>query len=105
MKGMLSEKQRMLLVAVALIGAILAIASSAKLATRVVCGQWPRGEGGVIPLVGNLITLDYRGFVGTTDSGCQLGGGLLVGVPIAVLILAIVAVAVIWIRVEAYRLS
>lgn len=105
MKGMLSEKQRMLLVAVGLIGAILAIASSAKLATRVVCGQWPRGEGGLIPLVGNLITLDYRGFVGTTDSGCQLGGGLLVGVPIAVLILAIVAVAVIWIRVEAYRLS
>lgn len=105
MKGMLSEKQRMLLVAVALIGAILAIASSAKLATRVVCGQWPRGEGGVIPLVGNLITLDYRGFVGTTDSGCQLEGGLLVGVPIAALILAIVAVAVIWIRVEAYRLS
>jgi type IV secretion system protein VirD4 len=105
MKGMLSEKQRMLLVAVGLIGAILAIASSAKLATRVVCGQWPRAEGGLIPLVGNLVTLDYRGFVGTTDSGCQLGGGLLVGVPIAVLILAIVAVAVIWIRVEAYRLS
>lgn len=105
MKGMFSEKQRMLFVAVGLVGAILAIASSAKLATRVVCGQWPRGEGGLIPLVGNLVTLDYRGFVGTTDSGCQLGGGLLVGVPIAVLILAIVAVAVIWIRVEAYRLS
>ena len=105
MKGMLSEKQRMLLVAVGLVGAIVAIASSAKVATRVVCGQWPRGEGGLIPLIGNLITLDYRGFVGTTDSGCQLGGGLLVGVPIAVLILVIVAVAGIWIRVEAYRLS
>ena len=105
MKGMVSEKQRMLLLTVGLAGLLLAIASSAKLATRVVCGEWPRGEGGLIPLIGNLISLDYRGFVGTTSSGCQLGGGVLIGVPLAVLILVIVAVAVIWIRVEAYRLS
>lgn len=106
MKGMLSEKQRVFLVAVVFIGGVLAIASSAKLATRAVCGQWPRGDGGgLISLIGNLVTLNYRGFVGATDSGCELGDGLLWGVPVVVLILVIVAFVMIWMRVEAYRLS
>lgn len=105
MKRVLSEKQRVVLAAVVFCGLILAILSSSKVATRLVCGQWPHGDGGLIPTIGNLVTLDLRGFVGATDNGCQVGNGLLYGVPVAVLIVVIAAAVVIWSRVEAYRLS
>lgn len=106
MKGMFSEKQRVVLVAVAFFGSIFAVASSAKAATWLVCGQWPRGEGGgLFTMVSNLVTLDLRGFVGTTESGCQLGDRLLLGVPVVVLILVVAAIVVIWARIEAYRHS
>ncbi|MDN6301451.1 MAG: TraM recognition domain-containing protein [Brachybacterium sp.] len=106
MKGMFSEKQKVGLVAIAACVAVLAVASSAKAATWVVCGQWPRGEGdGLFSMIANLLTLNLRGFVGTTESGCEIGNGLLVGVPVAVLIVAIVALMIIVAKVDAHRHS
>lgn len=105
MKGMFSEKQRMVLIAVAFVAAVGAVLWTAKLATRVMCGEWPHVSGGVFGAVGGLIKGGLRGYVGTTESGCQVGSGLLYGVPLVAIVLVVFAGLVILFRIDAYRHS
>ena len=105
MKGMFSEKQRMVLIAVAFVAAVGAVLWTAKLATRVMCGEWPHVSGGVFGAVGGLIKGGLRGYVGTTESGCQVGSGLLYGVPLVAIVLVVFAGLVILFRIDAYRQS
>lgn len=107
MKGVLSEKQRMVLLMAAVALVLWGAVSTTKLATRIVCGQWPQSEGpgGPVGALIRLLSLDLRGYVGTTGSGCELPSVALMGVPLGVLAVIFLAVALAWARLDAYRHS
>lgn len=104
-KGMFTEKQKMATLGVGFVVGVWLVLASGKVATWAVCHQWPRGDGGIVPMVVNTVTLNVRGIVGETASGCQLGGTTLLVVPIVTLIALVALLVWIWTRIEAWRLS
>lgn len=96
MKVVLSWREAIALVAVALVAVIIGLVVLVKVITRWSCGAWPSSdlEFGAFGYVLAVLTLDLPGLIGQTSTGCTLPSGAMWAIPAVTL--AVLAVVGIW---------
>lgn len=104
---MLGSREKLILIGLGAIAAIVGALWVDSLAVRLVCGAWPVGDhsGGIVGVMRLIFTMDVESWVGATPAGCTLPSIWLWILPVT--FLTVIGAGIVWglLRWQSYTLS